>query len=106
MEFALSLTGAFTQECVLNKVRVPKKRSAAFSHLYVHILIQIFSGLPQSGKKSGNKIVSQDHGKVMEFWYKSVKMSFFEKVRENQYWSGNFLFFIWIFQFYFESFHP
>ena len=30
----------------------------------------------------------------MEFCYKSVKMSFFEKVRENQSWSGNFLCFI------------
>ena len=29
----------------------------------------------------------------MEFCYKSVKMSFFEEVRENQSWSGNFLIF-------------
>ena len=64
------------------------------------------SGFPQSGKKSGKKIFFQDHGKVMEFCYKSVKMSFFEEVRENQSWSGNFLFYILIFYFYFENFHP
>ena len=33
----------------------------------------------------------QDHGKVREFSLQSVKMSNFEKVRENQSWSGNFL---------------
>ena len=58
---------------------------------------RINAGLPQSGKKSWKKIFFQDHGKVMEFCYKSVKMSFFEKVRENRFWSGNFLFFILIF---------
>ena len=62
------------------------------------------SGLPQSGKKSGKKIFFQDHGKVMEFCYKSVKMSFFENVRESQSWSGNFL--IFNFYFYFENFRP
>ena len=41
----------------------------------------------------------------MEFCYKSVKMSLFEKVRENQSWAGNFLIFILSFEFYFENFH-
>ena len=50
------------------------------------------------------KIFFQDHGKVMEFCYKSVKMSFFEKVRENQSCSGNFLFFILIFSFVLKTF--
>ena len=54
------------------------------------------AGLPQSGKKSGKKIF-QDHGKVMKFCYKSVKMSFFEKVRESQSWSGNFFFIFFLF---------
>ena len=48
-------------------------------------------GLPQSWKKSGKKLFFQDHGKVREFCLQSVKMSNFEKVRENQSWSGNFL---------------
>ena len=60
-------------------------------------MTSIPSGLPQSGKKSGKKIFFQDHGKVMEFCYKSVKISFFEKVRENQSWSGNFFFFVFLF---------
>ena len=63
-------------------------------------------GCHSQGKSQGKKFFFQDHGKVMEFCYKSVKMSFFEKVRENQSWSGNFLFFIFIFLFYFENFHP
>ena len=33
----------------------------------------------------------QDHGRVREFCLLSVKMSNFEKVRENQFWLGNFL---------------
>ena len=40
----------------------------------------------------------------MEFCYKSVKMSFFEKVRENQSWSGNFVFFILNFKSYLRTF--
>ena len=51
------------------------------------------SGLPQSGKKKS----FQDHGKVREFCCKLVKMSFFEKVRENQSWSGNFFYFLFLF---------
>ena len=45
----------------------------------------------------------QDHGKVREFCYKSVKKSFFEKVRENQSWSGNFYLFIFFFTFVLKS---
>ena len=40
--------------------------------------------------KSQGKIFFQDHGKVREFCYKSVKKSFVDKVRENQSWSGIF----------------
>ena len=50
------------------------------------------TGLPQSGKKSGKKIFFQDHGKVMEFCYKSVKISFFEKVRKIGLGQGIFYF--------------
>ena len=39
-------------------------------------------------------IMDNDNGKVREFCYKSVKMNFVEKVRENQFWSGKFLYFI------------
>ena len=40
----------------------------------------------------------------MEFCYKSVKMSLFENVRENQSWSGNFLFLFLFFSFILKTF--
>ena len=39
----------------------------------------------------------QDHGKVREFYLQSVKMSNFEKVRENRSWSGIFFLLDYIF---------
>ena len=41
----------------------------------------------------------QDHGKVMEFCYKSVKMNW-----ENQSWLGNFLFLFLFFSFILTTF--
>ena len=40
--------------------------------------------------KSGKRKFFQGQGKVREFCKKSAKVSNFEKVRENQFWSGNF----------------
>ena len=48
-------------------------------------------------EKVREKIFFQDHGKVREFCYKSVKMGFLEKVRENQSWSGKFFYFLFLF---------
>ena len=55
-----------------------------FCHeLYLHRVATVM-------EKVMEKIFFQDHGKVREFCLQSVKMSNFEKVRENQSWSGNF----------------
>ena len=91
-------------------IRKPKIICVLIKDVHVIVLVHKFQGCHSQGKRSGKKIFFQDHGKVREFCYKSVKISFFEKVRENQSWSGKFFNFLLILftciYFYLENFHP
>ena len=65
--------------------------------LKVYQFIQYTVRLATVMEKVMEKIFFQDHGKVREFCLQWVKMSNFEKVRENQSWSGNFHLFFYTF---------